>query len=755
MEPRDVFLHVRGEAVFVDDALLPAEHLFAAIRTSHVAHGHVRSLDIAPAMAVPGIYGVFTARDIPGENQVGKTILDEPLLAESEVHFVGQPLAIVVGESAEAARRAARAIQVEIDPLPAIYDVRQAFAEGSLIAPPRTFSSGDVESAWEQCSVVVSGTVESGSQEHVYMETQSAFALPTDRGGVKVVSATQSPSMVQLVVARILGLPMHEVEVEVPRLGGGFGGKEDQATHWAAMAALAAWRLKKPVKLVLTRHEDMTMTGKRHPYLSDYKLGLDAEGHMLAYEVTFYQNGGAVADLSPAILERSLFHATNAYAIPHVKAVGISCRTHLPPNTAFRGFGGPQALFVLECAIFKAAEALGVEPREIQKRNLLQDGDAFPYGARVERCRQRRCWDVAEQKYNLQAGLKEVRQYNGRNAWRKKGLALMPICFGISFTSTFLNQAGAFVNVYVDGSVGISTSAVEMGQGVNAKIQEVAARIFSIRPERIKLETTSTSRIANMPPTAASTGADLNGHATRLACLDIVERLKDAAARCLGKNAPHEIEIRDEAVYASGEATELTWEKLVNLAYFDRVSLCAQAHYATPDIFFDRDTNKGNPFAYYAYGTALVEASLDCLRGTCSIDAVRVVHDFGRSLHPLVDLGQMEGGIVQGVGWMLLEEVMHDADGRLLTDTLATYKIPDIHSIPGEIQVHFLEDAENPPGIFQSKTVGEPPFLYGIGAYFALLQAMKAFRPDAHIPFSSPMTPEKVLLALYPGDRPV
>lgn len=749
MKSSDTLLHARGESTFVDDVALPEGRLFAAVCASSIAHGRILSLDAEEARRLPGICGIFTAKDIPGENQVGKTILDEPLLAEGEVRFVGQPIAVAVGESASIAREAVRAIRVEYDPLPAVFDARQAYAEGRLIAPPRTFSLGDVESAWERCRMVVGGTAESGGQEHLYLETQSAFALPTERGGVKVVSSTQSPSMVQLIVARILGLPMHEVEVDVPRLGGAFGGKEDQGTHWAALAALAAWRLKKTVKLVLPRREDIRMTGKRHPYSSDFKIGLDEEGKILAYEVTFYQNGGAAADLSTAILERSLFHATNAYFIPNVKATGISCYTHLPPNTAFRGFGGPQAMFVLESAIFKAAEEMGIEPWEIQKRNLLREGDVFPYGMRVERCRQRRCWEVAERKYGFQSLRHEVQEFNSRNKWMKKGLAFMPVCFGISFTSTFLNQASALVHVYVDGSVSVSTCAVEMGQGVNAKIRQVPAHLFSIRPERIRLETTNTTRIANMPPTAASTGADLNGHATRLACLAILDRLKETAAKSLKGAAPHEIEIREETVYLAGKETELKWESLVGQAYFDRVSLSAQAHYATPGLYFDREKEKGEPFAYHVFGVAIVEVTLDCLRGNYRVDSVKVVHDFGKSLNPCIDLGQMEGGIVQGLGWMLLEELMHDGNGKLLTDTLSTYKVPDIHFALGEIAVHFLEDSENPPGIFQSKAVGEPPFMYGIGAYFALLKAMKAFRADLPVRFNAPYTPEKVLLSLY------
>lgn len=748
MRHLDPFWHVRGESQFADDLITPEGLLFASVLASPVAHGRIVRLNTAPAKAVEGVYDVFTAAGIPGENQIGKMVQDEPLLAEGEVHYVGQPVALVVGRSAAVSRMAKQAIELEVETLPAIFCPREAYARGKWIEPPRTFSLGNVGSAWRDCDVIVEGKAESGAQEHLYLETQAAFAYPMENGGMRVVSATQSPSIVQLIIARILGLPMHRVEVDVPRLGGAFGGKEDQATPWAALAALAAYKLGKPVKLVLRRQEDIRMTGKRHPYSSDFKIGLTREGHILAYEVSFYQNAGAATDLSLAILERTLFHATNSYFIPNVRATAVSCYTNLPPNTAFRGFGGPQAMFVLECAIYKAAERMGIEPWVIQKKNLLKEGDAFPYGMQVRNAQGRRCWEVAEQKYGIENLRRKIQEFNAANLLQKKGLAWMPLCFGISFTSTFLNQAAALVHVYNDGSVSLSTAAVEMGQGVKAKIQQVAARIFSIDPGRIRVESTNTTRIANMSPTAASTGADMNGHATRLACLNILQRLKETAAKRLQESRPEEIEIVNEAVLLAGKKTDLDWEKLISAAYFDRVSLSSHAHYATPDIYFDRQTEKGCPFAYHVFGAAIVEATVDCLRGTYRIDTVRVVHDFGKSLDPLVDRGQVEGGIVQGMGWVTLEEVVHGKEGRLLTDTLSTYKVPDIHFAPQDIQIHFLENSDNPPGIFNSKAIGEPPFMYGIGAYFAVLNAMKAFRPNLQPELRAPLTPERVLLAL-------
>ena len=745
MKQNDIYFHGRGESLFVDDLDEFPGLLHAAVLASPVAHGRVVGLATEAARRQPGVEAVFTAADIPGENQIGGIILDEPLLAESEVHFAGQPLAFVVAETPLQARQALAAIRLEIEELPPVLDPRHAAAQGRLIMPPRTFAIGDVERAWPVCAHVVAGRVDSGGQEHAYLETQAAVAVPGEKDTLRVISATQSPSVVQRIIARVLGLPMSQVAVEVFRLGGGFGGKEDQATAWAVMAAMAARALRRPVKLVLERREDMRLTGKRHPYSSDFKIGLDHDGAILAYEVTFYQNAGAAADLSPAILERTLFHATNSYHIPNVRATGISCRTHLAPFTAFRGFGGPQAMFVLEAAIFQAAEKMGLETAQLQEKNLVSEGDEFPYGQKARNCRARRCWDEAAAAFDLGAARERVRRFNAESAFSKKGLALMPVCFGISFTSTHLNQAGALVHVYTDGSVAVSTGAVEMGQGVNNKILLVAARTLGVASRRLRMESTCTRRVANTSPTAASTGADLNGKAAEIACAEIRGRLLKVAATALSVDSVAALEIRQETVFNNGQRTELNWERLVRAAYLNRVNLSAQAHYATGGIHFDRTVEKGEPFAYHVFGTAIVEATVDGLRGTAAVDSVRVVHDAGSSLNPLADLGQAEGGIVQGIGWMTLEELVYSDRGRLLTDTLSTYKLPDIRTAPAELDVRFLQDAANPAAVMNSKATGEPPFMYGIGAYFALLSALRAFRPGKPLPFASPLTNEKIL----------
>ncbi|MDZ4198847.1 MAG: molybdopterin cofactor-binding domain-containing protein, partial [Kiritimatiellia bacterium] len=545
-----------------------------------------------------------------------------------------------------------------------------------------------------------------------------------------------------------LGLPMNAVEVDTPRLGGGFGGKEDQATPWAALAALAAWRLKRPVKLVLRRGEDMRWTGKRHPYVADFKLGLAEDGAFLAYEAMLYQDAGATADLSTSVLERSLFHATNSYFIPHARITAASCRTNHVPNTAFRGFGGPQAVFILEAAIARAAETLGVEAHVLQKRNLLREGDLFPYGQRAKRALAIRCWEALDARSNLDRRVEAVRAFNATHRRWKKGVAVQPVCFGISFTNRFLNQASALTHIYSDGSVGVSTGAVEMGQGVNAKLAQIAARALGIFPNRVRIESANTTRAANTSPTAASSGADLNGHALRLACEDLRAGLLRAAAEKLETGSGRRLTIEAEEILLDGHPAGLTWNELVGWAWRRRVRLSAQAHYATPGLTFDPVTHQGDAFAYHVYGTAVIEVTVDGLLGTYRLDRIGIVHDAGKPIDERIDRGQLEGGLCQGLGWMTLEELRHAPDGRLLTDNLTTYKIPDLPWMPRDIDAQFLDAAEPAPGPFHSKAIGEPPFLYGIGAFFALRDALRALRPGSSPPLIAPMTPERALMFL-------
>lgn len=748
MKNIDSYTHTRGESVYLDDIPLLAGTLFACCFDSPVAHGTIENLDLSEAEKCDGVVKILTYKDVTGENQIGGIIPDEPLFADHHVHFSGMPIALVIAESDHKARKAVKKIKVEIKPLPVITDPRDAFAKGELTLPPRSFVLGDTASAWKDCEYIFEGKADTNGQEHLYIETQGAYAVPAENGALRIYSSTQGPTAVQRAVSRVTGLPMHQVEIDVTRLGGGFGGKEDQANTWASLCALAAHHLKRPVKYSLHRMEDMRMTGKRNPYSTDFKIGLDKDLKIVAYEATFYQNSGAAADLSPAILERTLFHCTNTYFVPNVKATAISCRTHLPPNTAFRGFGGPQGMFVIEAAIVHAAEQLNVSPTVIQQKNLLKTGDEFPYGQKVV-SEAAECWDKATDVFNIESLQKEVDSYNETHPFSKKGISLMPICFGISFTNTLMNQARSLVHIYTDGSVAVSTGAIEMGQGVNTKIAQVAAHIFSIPISKVKLNSTNTYRIANTSPSAASATADLNGKATQIACETLLQRLKTVAAELLQSNVDS-IELKDEVVYNKGQKTDLSWQQLVLTTYNKRVSLSEHAHYSTPDIHFDKTKEKGHPFAYHVFGTAITVVSVDCLRGTYDIDAVKIVHDAGSSMNPLIDRGQIEGGLVQGIGWMTLEEIVFDKEGKLRSNALSTYKVPDIYAAPKEINLEFLHTDKDNLAVFRSKAVGEPPLMYGIGAYFAIRNAVKNFNPQSNPAFDAPFTPEKVLLALYP-----
>ena len=745
--------HVTGKSIYLDDIPLIQGTCFGVVFDSPVAHGTITSVDYSKALAYPGVIKIITHKNISGENQIGGIISDEQLFASTEVHFVGQPIALIIAESDQIAFEARKCIEISISKKDIIVDPREAQQKNQLIIPPRTFELGNTENSWEKCAHIFEGQADSNGQEHLYIETQGAYAIPLENGHIRISSSTQGPTAVQRITARVLGVGMHKIEVDVVRIGGGFGGKEDQATPWAVMAALGVSILNSPVKVVLSRLDDMRMTGKRHPYSSDYKIGFSKDLKILAYETTFYQNAGAAADLSPAVMERTLFHGTNSYFIPNVKMTAYSCKTNLPPNTAFRGFGGPQGMFVIESALTHAAKALGISPHELQKINLLQNGDEFPYGQIADGVALNSIWQEMELKFDIDAIEKEIDEFNSIHSDIKRGFSLMPVTFGISFTKTPMNQARALVHIYTDGSVGISTGAVEMGQGVNTKMLQIAAQIFSIDPKCIKLESTNTTRVANTSPSAASSTADLNGKALQKACNVLLERLTTCAAEHLGVSS-NNITLKDGMVYRNESKTDLVWEQLVLMAFLKRICLTENGHYATPTINFDMNKEKGHPFAYHVYGLALTQVTLDCIRGTYEFDAVKIVHDFGKTMNPDVDFGQVEGGLIQGMGWMTMEEIHYNDEGQLMSNTLSTYKIPDIYSVPKTVTIEPLDTEGSDMAILKSKAVGEPPLMYGIGAYFAIDNSIKSFNPNFNSTFDAPFTNEKVLMGLYASSEP-
>ena len=744
----DAFGHVRGESLFIDDIIVKQNTLFALVFDSPKAHGRIKNLKVSKAEKIEGVVKIFTCKDIPGENQIGGILPDEPLLAESEVHFVGQPIALIIATSERSAKKARASIEIEIDELPIITIAKEAAAINQFINAPRTVSLGNTFKAFNSCEYIFEDEVFTNGQEHLYLETQGAYAEPMENGNIKITSSTQGPTQVQKAIANVLGIGMHKIEVDVIRLGGGFGGKEDQATPWAVMAALATYHLKKPVKLILSRHDDLRMTGKRHPYESNFKIGLSKGLKIIAFEAEFYQNSGAAADLSPAIAERTLFHATNSYFVENVKTTVYSCKTNLPPNTAFRGFGGPQGMFVIEAAIAKAAHEIGVTAKEIQEVNLLQENDELSFGQIMTQVEAAKSWKSAINEFNYDKLSRDIKAFNKKSSDFKKGIALMPICFGISFTNTPMNHARALIHIYQDGSIGISTGAVEMGQGVNTKLLQIASQSFSIPPDKIKIETTNTTRVANTSPSAASSTADLNGKALLKACLALLARLKTVAAIEL-EVKEEEISIQNEWVFVNELKSSLSWKDLIAKAMMARVALSENAHYATPVIHYDKTKEKGHPFAYHVYGTAIIISTVDCTRGTYTFDSIKIVHDYGKSMSEGIDLGQVEGALAQGIGWMTMEEISYDKHGILLSNALSTYKIPDIFSIAEEIEVLPLETEGNEMAVLKSKAVGEPPLMYGIGAYFSIQNAIKEFNPNYKLNFNAPMTPEKVLMALY------
>jgi len=752
MKNEDMNMHVRGTSRFVDDIPVPGGCLHAVLYTSPVACGKIRSLDISKAAAAPGVVAVYTHRDVPGLNQVGHVLKDQPLLAIDSVGYIGQPIALVVADTPRSAQRAVKLISADIEKLEAVFDPREAAAKGMVHGARRVLVNGDPEAAFAKCRYLAQGRLSSGPQEHFYFETQRALAVPGEHDTIKVHASAQSPGAFHRHLAEVLGIPMHKVELDIRRLGGGFGGKESTAV-WIVAPAMAAFLLKRPVKLVLGRNEDIATSGKRHAYEYDYKLGLDAEGNILAYEIDLFQHAGSCADISLAVLGRSFLHVSGSYRVPNIRATAVSCRTNIPPNNAFRGFGVPQGTFAIEAALDHAAELMGADAETLKRKNLLSDGDTLPYGVKPDSVNAARCWETLDKKVDIAARRAAVEEYNKAHTDTRRGQAVVPVCFGISFAQMALNQASALVNIYVDGSVSVSTGAVEMGQGVNTKIRIIAARTLGISVDKVRVDTTNTSRIPNASPTSASSGADLNGMATKFACERLSARLREFAARHLACGDPASVAIRDGDVCVAERRSDLGWTDLVAAAQWARVDLSEHAFYATPNLHYDLKAERGRPFAYYSYATSLTEVLLDCVRGTYTIESIDVVQDVGESLSPEVDLGQIHGAVIQGMGWATMEQIRYAADGRVLTGVNA-YKVPDIKFCPKRFDVTLLKDSSNPFAVCNSKAIGEPPFVHGLGAYFALLHALRSVRKDKDVP-SLPVTPEKAFMYLHgPADAP-
>ena len=740
--------HVSGAALYTDDLCQRFPHILHAwpVMAPH-AHAFLLRLDASPALEVQGVYTVLTGADLPGENDTGSVRHDEPLFPR-EVMFHLQPVAWVLGETLEAARLGAARVIAEYEELPPVLTIEDAIAASSFHSGPMRITRGD-PSVIERSDVQVSGELSIGGQEHFYLETQCAISWMDESGGVAVECSTQHPSETQEVVARILGFARHRVTVQCLRMGGAFGGKEVQANPWAAIAALGAWKTKRPVRVRLTRALDMALTGKRHPFLARYSAGFTSDGRLEGVRMTLYSDGGWSLDLSDPVLARALFHADNAYLLPAADLTGYVCLTHKTSQTAFRGFGGPQGMLVIEDIMEQAARRLSLSPEVVRERNFYREGDVTHYGQEVKDAgRIQTIWTQLQNSSAFEKRRSAIDEFNAHHPQRKRGLAMTPVKFGISFTATLFNQGGALVLVYRDGSVQVNHGGTEMGQGLHTKMQQIAAEGLGVLPEAIRVMPTRTDKVPNTSATAASASTDLNGAAVWDACIQLQERLRAVAAELLQCEAGS-VRFSGGQVYAEGAVEEpFTFRQVCETAYRQRVSLFAEGYYKTPEIHYDAATLRGRPFHYFVYGAAVSEVEVDAFTGDTWLLRTDILEDAGTSVSPIVDRGQIEGGFIQGAGWMTIEELLWDAKGHVATAGASTYKLPSWSEIPPVFHVNFLERADEPGVVFGSKAVGEPPLMLAISVRHAILDAVAAFGRGGDARLAVPATPERVFFAV-------
>ena len=736
--------HVTGAAQYVDDLPEPMGMLHAWVVGATCAHGRVLRKDATIARKLPGIHAILFAEDVPGSNIIGAIVHDEPLLAQDTVHFSGQPIAVVFAESRDQARKAADAILLTVEVLPTIIGIRDAIQAGSFLTEAHTIARGDVEQAVANAHLVIEGEISTGAQDHFYLEGQVSMVVPEEAGTYVVWSSTQHPSEVQREVASVLGCSSSQVVCKVPRMGGGFGGKESQASPYAALAALGAQKTGRAVKLRLERGQDMRLTGKRHPFLGKYKAGFSADGLIVGAQVQIYADGGWTTDLSGPILDRAMFHLHNCYRIPHLHFEGRVCRTNIASNTAFRGFGGPQGVAVIEEIFNRAAEEMNVDPAQLRQRNLVAEGDLAPYGQAQRNVRIRAITEQLMASSDYAARRAAIDAHNQQAGPIRRGIGYQPVQFGISFTAALLNQAGALVLVYTDGSIQLNHGGTEMGQGLHTKMRAIAADVFGVSTDIIRVMTTATDKVPNTSATAASSGTDLNGQAVRQACVTLRDRMLPVAAQLLDCEASN-VQFSDG--YASFGGKTVAFSQLAQSCWAAQISLSATGYYATPGIHYDASKGRGEPFFYFAYGASVTEVELDQRTGQFGVRRVDILHDCGASLIPAIDRGQVEGGFVQGLGWLTVEEMIIDEQGQVRTAGPSTYKIPTAGDLPPKFNVALLPDMPQPGVIGGSKAVGEPPFLLAISAVTALRHAIGSCGAGP-VHLASPATHEAVLRAI-------
>jgi xanthine dehydrogenase large subunit len=745
--------HVSGSAIYTDDQRSIAGMLSLYPVLSPHARAKIVKMDLTTAAAIAGVVTVLAAADVPGENDTGPILHDEPLFPTEEVSYWGQPVVWVVGETEDAARRGAEKVLIEYEPLEPLLEVKQAIAANSFHNEPQVCLRGTPQAALAAAPQVIEGEIAINGQDHFYLETQTSWVIPDLEGNYQVYASTQHPTETQIVVGRVLGLPSNRVVVTCLRMGGGFGGKESQANPLAAAAALAVHKTGRPARVRFRRHQDMMATGKRHGFWGHYKVGFTTEGLLTAAQFTLVADGGWSMDLSAPVLLRAMLHVDNAYYIPDLEVQGRIAKTNRVSNTAFRGFGGPQGMVVIEEVIDRIARSLNLPPDVVRERNFYHgtgETNTTHYGEELIDNRLQRVWSTVKTNANFDDRQAAITQFNQNNRYKKRGLAITPVKFGISFNKTQYNQAGALILVYVDGSIQLNHGGTEMGQGLHTKMLQVAAQSLGVNGDRIRMMHTSTDKVPNTSATAASSGADLNGQAVKNACEMIKARLAPVAAKLLALDSPEELVFADNWIYCGTYPNlRVPFDKVVQEAYSDRVSLSATGYYRTPNIYWDAVAHKGRPFFYFAYGASVSEVEVDGFSGTFKLRQVDIVHDVGESLNPLIDKGQVEGAFVQGMGWLTMEELVWDEQGRLRTHAPSTYKIPTISEIPEQFSVHLLERAPQNGTIFGSKAVGEPPFMLAFSVREAIRDAVAAFgdRPT-HVPLALPATPEATLWAI-------
>lgn len=759
--------HVTGTAQYIDDLPRRESELVVSFVGAPIAAGRIKTIDLSAAREVPGVVCLLTHEHLGGPNHFGPIIVDEPFLVADEISYIGQPIVVIGAETAAAAKRARELVRIECKETTPVLTIDEAIAAESFIGPTRHMTSPGAEdddafeSAFADAPHTLTGQFHSNGQEQFYFETQAALAEPGEAGTIKVISSTQNPTEAQAVVAEALGLGMHEVVCECPRMGGGFGGKETQSSLTAVMAALVAQQTQRPARLVLDRADDMCITGKRHQYQTDYRIAFEEQGQLLAAKFDFYSNGGAFADLSTSVMERTMLHADNAYFIPQMRVTGQVCRTNLPPNTAFRGFGGPQGLAVIESCLQEIARVVGRDALDVRQQNLYRDDDpkrsVTHYGQIVRDHVLAETFDELAESSNYRARLAEVEKFNRSSATHVKGIALSPVKFGISFTTKFLNQANALVNVYLDGTVQVSTGGTEMGQGLNTKIKQLVADEFGLPTTQVRLMTTSTEKNHNTSPTAASAGTDLNGAAAVDACRKIIARMKDYAATLFASRdrglvaAPEHIRIEGGYVFDDRDPVEtrrIEFGQFCAMARRERVDLGARGFFATPGVDYNRETGRGNPFFYFTTGAAVAEVTIDRFTGELQFDRADLLMDIGRMINPGVDRGQVIGGFIQGVGWVTDEELRYDDTGQLLSTGPTTYKIPNVTDLPGELNVDFIDNPKHQKNIRLSKAVGEPPLMLGLCVWLAARHALASLAGDEPIDLAIPATGEELLMTM-------